>query len=461
MIRKLVGDRAFYRRVLAVAVPILIQNTITNFVSLLDNIMVGQVGTLEMNGVSIINQLMFVFYLCVFGAVSGAGIFTAQFYGSQDHKGIRYTFRFKLMAGLAITLLGGAVFYFFGPDLIRMYLQGDATPEEIALTLQHSQDYLSIMLWGLLPFALGNAYSGTLRETEQTFVPMAAGIGAVLLNLFLNFVLIFGLFGAPALGVRGAALATVISRYAELATVALWAHLNPKKNPFIRGTYRSFRIPGALLKQISLKGAPLLINEFLFASGMAVMNQCYSIRGLHVVAAMNISTTLYNLGSVAFLTMGNVVGIIMGQMMGAGNTKETVMDSHRKLTALSVVSCLLFGLVMMAFSGLFPQIYKTTDQVRQLATQVICVASLFMPFSAYVHSAYFALRSGGKTFVTFLFDSGFVWGVNVPLAYCLSRFTGLPIVPLYALCLSTDILKCFIGYFTIRKGSWVQNLTKM
>ena len=461
MIRKLVGDRAFYRRVLAVAVPILIQNTITNFVSLLDNIMVGQVGTLEMNGVSIINQLMFVFYLCVFGAVSGAGIFTAQFYGSQDHKGIRYTFRFKLMAGLTITLLGGAVFYFFGPDLIRMYLQGDATPEEIALTLQYSQDYLSIMLWGLLPFALGNAYSGTLRETEQTFVPMAAGIGAVLLNLFLNYVLIFGHFGAPALGVRGAALATVISRYAELATVALWAHLNPKKNPFIRGTYRSFRIPGALLKQISLKGAPLLINEFLFASGMAVMNQCYSIRGLHVVAAMNISTTLYNLGSVAFLTMGNVVGIIMGQMMGAGNTKETVMDSHRKLTALSVVSCLLFGLVMMAFSGLFPQIYKTTDQVRQLATQVICVSSFFMPFCAYVHSAYFALRSGGKTFVTFLFDSGFVWGVNVPLAYCLSRFTGLPIVPLYALCLSTDILKCFIGYFTIRKGSWVQNLTKM
>ena len=461
MIRKLVGDRAFYRRVLAVAVPILIQNTITNFVSLLDNIMVGQVGTLEMNGVSIINQLMFVFYLCVFGAVSGAGIFTAQFYGSQDHTGIRYTFRFKLMAGLAITLLGGAVFYFFGPDLIRMYLQGDATPEEIALTLQYSQDYLSIMLWGLLPFALGNAYSGTLRETEQTFVPMAAGIGAVLLNLFLNYVLIFGHLGAPALGVRGAALATVISRYAELATVALWAHLNPKKNPFIRGTYRSFRIPGALLKQISLKGAPLLINEFLFASGMAVMNQCYSIRGLHVVAAMNISTTLYNLGSVAFLTMGNVVGIIMGQMMGAGNTKETVMDSHRKLTALSVVSCLLFGLVMMAFSSLFPQIYKTTDQVRQLATQVICVSSFFMPFCAYVHSAYFALRSGGKTFVTFLFDSGFVWGVNVPLAYCLSRFTGLPIVPLYALCLSTDILKCFIGYFTIRKGSWVQNLTKM
>ena len=461
MIRKFIGDRAFYRRALTVAVPILIQNTITNFVSLLDNIMVGQVGTLEMNGVSIINQLMFVFNLCVFGAVSGAGIFTAQFYGCQDHKGIRHTFRFKFLIGLVITLLGAGIFYFFGNDLIGMYLQGDATPDEIALTLQHSHDYLMVMLFGLLPFALGNAYASTLRETGHTFVPMAAGVCAVLINLFLNYVLIFGHFGAPVMGVRGAALATVISRYAELAIVAFWTHLNTKKNPFIRGVYRSFHIPASLLKQIAIKGTPLLINEFLFSSGMAVMNQCYSVRGLDVVAAMNISSTLYNLGSVAFLTMGNVVAIIMGQMMGAGNTKEEVLDSHRKLTALSVLSCLVIGLILVGISGLFPQIYNTTDHVRALASQVICVAAAFMPFSAYVHSAYFALRSGGKTFVTFLFDSGFVWGMNVPLAYCLSRFTGLPIVPLYALCLSTDILKCLVGYFMIRGGGWVQNLTNV
>lgn len=461
MIRKLIGDRAFYRRVLTVAVPILIQNTITNFVSLLDNIMVGQVGTLEMSGVSIINQLMFVFYLCVFGAVSGAGIFTAQFYGCQDHKGIRHTFRFKFLVGLAITLLGAGVFYFFGNELIGMYLQGDATPEEVAQTLQHGHDYLMVTLWGLLPFALANAYASTLRETGHTFVPMAAGVAAVLINLFLNYVLIFGHFGAPAMGVRGAALATVISRYAELTIVALWTHCNTEKNPFIRGVFRSFHIPAGLLKQIAIKGTPLLINEFLFASGMAVMNQCYSVRGLEVVAAMNISSTLYNLGSVAFLTMGNVVAIIMGQMMGAGNSKEAVQDSHRKLTALSVASCLFFGLLLMAFSGLFPQIYNTTDSVRALASQVICVAAAFMPFSAYVHSTYFALRSGGRTFITFLFDSGFVWCVNVPLAYCLSRFTALPIIPLYALCLSTDILKCLVGYFMIRGGGWVQNLTKV
>ncbi len=461
MIQKFIGDRAFYRRVLAVAVPILIQNTITNFVSLLDNIMVGQVGTLQMSGVSIINQLMFVFYLCVFGAVSGAGIFTAQFYGSQDHRGIRHTFRYKFLIGLGISLVGGAIFYCFGSSLIRLYLQSDSDPGEIALTLQYGHDYLAVMLFGLLPFALCNAYSSTLRETGHTFVPMAAGVTAVLVNLVLNYVLIFGHFGAPALGVRGAALATVISRYVELAIVAGWTHLQTEKNPFIRGVYRSMHIPAGLLKQITVKGMPLLVNEFLFSSGIALMNQCYSIRGLDVVAAMNISSTLYNLGSVAYLTMGNVVAIIMGQMMGAGNRKEEILDSHRKLTALSVASCFVFGLLLVSISGLFPQIYNTTPQVRALAGQIICVAAAFMPFCAYVHSAYFALRSGGKTFVTFLFDSGFVWCVNVPLAFLLSRFTGLPIVPLYALCLSTDILKCLVGYRMLRGGSWIQNLTKV
>ena len=461
MLKKIIGDKAFYRRILAVAIPILIQNLISNFVSLLDNIMVGQIGKPEMSGVSIVNQLMFIFNLCIFGAVSGAGIFTAQFYGCQDHKGIRHTFRFKIYAGVALTVLWLAAFSLFGDGLIGLYLQGDADPTEAALTLEHGNAYLQVMLLGLLPFALSNTYASTLRETGQTFVPMIAGVTAVVVNLALNYVLIFGHFGAPAMGVQGAALATVISRYVELAIVAVWTHCHGERHPFIRGVYRSGYIPGKLLKQIVLKGTPLLTNEALFACGIATMNQCYSVRGLDVVAAMNISSTLYNMGSVAYLTMGSVVAIIMGQMMGANHTKEEITDSHRKITALSVVSCLLFGGILIALSPVFPMIYNTSDSVRSLAGQLICVAAFFMPFNAYIHSAYFALRSGGKTFITFLFDSGFVWGVNVPLAFCLSRFTALPILPLYFLCLSTDLVKCLVGWLTLRSGKWIQNLANI
>ena len=459
MLHNYIGNRAFYRRVFGVAVPIIIQNGITNFVSMLDNIMVGQIGTMPMSGVSIVNGLIFVFNLCIFGASSGAGIFTAQFFGSNDNKGIRHTFRFKILVCLVISALGIALFLLGDKFLIGLYLTGEGNPAEAAEVLHSGLQYLHVMLWGFLPFALTNAYAGTLKECGNTFVPMVAGITATLVNLVGNYILIFGHFGAPQMGVQGAALATVISRFVELAIVAGWTHLNPERNPFITGAYRSFYLPGRLLKAIAIKGMPLLINEALWSSGMAIMNQCYSTCGLDVVPAMNISSTIFNLASVAFLSMGNAVGIIMGQMLGAGNSEKDVRDYNRKLMAVSIFSGIFFGSLMASVSGIFPKIYNTTDEVRHLATYLICINACIMPFNSYTNATYFTLRSGGQTMITFLFDSCFVWGVCIPLAYCLSRFTDLSIIPLFAICVSTDLIKCAIGASMIKKGKWIQNLT--
>ena len=459
MFQKYIGDRAFYRRCFGVAVPIIVQNGITNFVSMLDNIMVGQIGTLPMSGVSIVNGLIFVFNLCVFGASSGAGIFTAQFFGSGDQEGIRHTFRFKFLSCLLISALGIGIFLLGDSFLISLYLTGEGDPAEAAQVLSHGLQYLHVMLWGFLPFALTNAYASTLKESGNTFVPMIAGITATLVNLVGNYILIFGHFGAPALGVQGAALATVVSRFVELAIVAGWTHLNSAKNPFIVGAYRSMYLPGKLLKAIIIKGMPLLINEALWSSGMAIMNQCYSTCGLDVVPAQNISSTLFQLGSVVFLSLGNAVGIIMGQMLGAGNTAEEVRDSNRKLLALSVASGVVFGALVASVSGLFPKLYNTTEEVRQLAMWLICINAFMMPFNSYTNATYFTLRSGGQTMVTFLFDSCFVWGVCIPLAFCLSRFTNLSIIPLFAICQGTDLIKSVIGAFMIKQGKWIQNLT--
>jgi len=459
MFHRYIGDKAFYRRCFGVAVPIIVQNGITNFVSMLDNIMVGQIGTMPMSGVSIVNGLIFVFNLCVFGASSGAGIFTAQFFGSGDQEGIRHTFRFKFLSCLLITALGIGIFLLGDSFLIGLYLTGEGDPAEAAEVLHYGLQYLHVMLWGFLPFALTNTYASTLKETGNTFVPMVAGITATLVNLVGNYILIFGHFGAPALGVRGAAVATVISRFVELAIVAGWTHRNAVLNPFIIGAYRSMYLPGRLLKAIVIKGMPLLINEALWSSGMAILNQCYSTCGLDVVPAQNISSTLFQLGSVVFLSMGNAVGIIMGQMLGAGNTTEEVRDSNRQLLALSVASGVVFGFLVASVSGLFPKLYNTTEEVRQLATWLICINAFMMPFNSYTNATYFTLRSGGQTLVTFLFDSCFVWGVVIPLAYCLSRFTDMPILPLFAICQGTDLVKCLIGAAMLKQGKWIQNLT--
>ena len=459
MLKRYIGDRVFYKRILAVAIPIIIQNGITNFVGMLDNIMVGQVGTVPMSGVSIVNNLIFVFNLCIFGATSGAGIFTAQFHGSGDNEGIRHTFRFKFLISAAITLIGCLIFTLGDEFLIGLYLTGDGDAATAAQILAEGVKYLKVMLWGFLPFALTQAYAGTLKETGNTVLPMVAGIAATLVNLVGNYILIFGHFGAPAMGVAGAALATVISRFVELAIVAIWTHSHKEAAPYIVGAYRSMHIPGKLLGSIVVKGLPLLVNEFFWASGMAIMNQCYSTCGLDVVPAMNIASTLFQLGSVVFLAMGNSVGIVMGQLLGAGTPKAEVQDSNRKLIAFAVVTGGMFGGVIAAFSGIFPQIYNTTDQVRQLATALICVNAIMMPFNSYTNATYFTLRSGGQTLVTFLFDSCFVWLCCVPLAFILSRFTAMGIVPLYAICQGTDLIKCAVGAIMIKQGKWIQNLT--
>ena len=459
MLKRYIGDKAFYRHVLGIAVPIMIQNGITNFVSLLDNIMVGQIGTVSMSGVSIVNGLIFVFNLCIFGATSGAGIFTAQFHGSHDNEGVRHTFRFKFLICMLLSLVGCGIFLGLDEILIGFYLTGDGDAAVAAQILGEGKRYLHVMVWGFLPFALTQAYAGTLKETGNTVLPMIAGISATLINLVGNYILIFGHFGAPAMGVQGAALATVISRFAELAIVMVWTHKNADRAPYIRGAFRSFHIPGRLLNTIVRKGMPLLINEFLWATGMAMLNQCYSTCGLDVVPAQNISSTLFQLSSVVFLSMGNAVGIIMGQMLGAGSTEAQVRDSNRKLLFISVLSGLVFGILMAACSGLFPLLYNTTDSVRALAGALICVNACMMPFNSYTNATYFTLRSGGQTMVTFLFDSCFVCGVSVPIAFCLSRFTALPILPLFIICQSLELIKCTIGAFMLKQGKWIQNLT--
>lgn len=459
MRNKFIGDKAFYRRVLLIALPIILQNLISNFVGMLDNIMVGQLDTAQISAVNIVNNnLLFIFMLCMFGCVSCGGIFTTQFHGSGDQEGIRHTFRFKILACLAVTLLATAIFWFGSDSLIGLYLKGEGEAALAADTLFYGRQYLRIMLIGLIPFALSNAYASTMRECGQPTLPMIAGIIAMLVNLVGNYILIFGHFGAPAMGVAGAAIATVISRFVELGILVVWMHCNPEKNPCVRGLYRSMHISGKLLKQIFIKGLPLLMNEALFSAGLAFLNQSYSLCGLDVVPALSISSTIYNMAAVIFRSLGITVGIITGQMLGAGLKEEEVRDANRKQIALCVVSGVAFAGFMMLFSNMFPQIFATTQPVRHLASQLILISAIFMPLHAYIMPVYFTLRSGGKTGITFLFDCGSIWILMLPLAFCLTRFTDMPILPVYILTNCMDIIKCVVGVVIIRKSNWTQNL---
>ena len=456
-IRKLIGDRAFYRKVFAVMVPILIQNVITNFVSLLDNVMVGQVGTEPMSGVAIVNQLLFIFNLCIFGGLAGAGIFTAQFFGKNDREGIRCTLRIKGMIGVATVLVFGAVLLLFGEKLIGLFLHEGGEALDLEATMAFGKDYLAVMLVGLVPFAATQIYASTLRECGETVLPMKAGIAAVVVNLTFNYILIFGKLGAPAMGVVGAAVATVLSRFVELAIVLAWSRRHTAEHPYMQGAFRSLHVPGDLLWQVFVLGSPLLVNELLWSGGMTVLNQCYSLRGLEVVSAMNISTTVSNLFFCAVFAMGSTISILVGQLLGAGELERAVEEDWQ-LIAFTTVLGTLMGALMALAAPYIPRVYNTTANVRLLASRLLLVTAVMTPVHAFLHGCYFTLRSGGKTIITFVFDSAFVWLMCIPLAFVLSRYTDLPIVPMYFYVEAVNLIKCVIGFALVKRRRWVKNL---
>ncbi len=454
-----IGDRRFYQRLLRIALPIMLQSGITNLVSLLDNIMVGAVGTESMTGVSIVNQLLFVFQLCVFGGLSGAGIFTAQYYGRGDEKGVRDTFRFKLWLTGLLFVTGACILTNFGKTLIGSFLHESGDSVNMAVTESYGQEYLKVMIPGLLPFALCQAYASTLRECGETMLPMKAGILAILVNLILNYLLIFGKLGFPALGPAGAGIATVISRFVECGIVVAWTHTHLMKNGWARGAYRSVKVPGALTRRILVKGMPLLVNEMLWSTGMTSLVQCYSNYGLAVVAGLNISSTVYNLFSVIWMAMGTAVSILVGQQLGAGNYEEA-RDSVRKIMVFSILSATAVGVLTALLAPLFPLLYNTSQDVRDLATGFIRIAMLATPINSFANVTYFTLRSGGRTWITFLFDSVYIWVFRLPMVLVLIHVVKLPIYPVYALSALSELVKCVLGAWMIRKGIWIRNIVE-
>lgn len=456
-IKKFIGDKAFYKMVMTVAVPIMIQNFITNFVNMLDNLMVGRLGTEQMSGVSIVNQLIFIFGLAVFGALSGAGIFTAQFYGKNDNEGIRHTIRYKVIIALLLFVVATVVFLVFDDQLINLFLHESDSNGDIELTLSYAKQYLRIMVVGALPFCVTQIFSSTLRETGETIVPMIAGVFAVITNCCFNALLIFGLLGFPALGVEGAAIATTVSRFVECSIVLVYVIIKRSKFPYFKGVFKSFHIPRKTFKDITIKGMPLLFNEFFWSLGMSLLSVAYSLHGIDVVAGYSISSTVMNLANIAFISLGSSIGIIIGKQLGA-NQFEKAYDTDRKLITFSVLISLFIGVTVFFIGDKIPLLYNVSDQAKEFASYFIKVCACFIPVHAFANASYFTIRSGGKTLITFLMDSVFIMGVNVPIAFALYYIADVPIWFSFPIIQAIDIIKVIIGLILVKKKVWLNNI---
>ncbi len=452
------GDRAFYKSMFVVAIPLIVQQMITSFVNMLDNIMVGRTGTLQMSGVSVANQLIMIFNLALFGSTAAAAIFGAQYVGKEDWEGVRNCFRYKLIVGVLISILSFVIAFGAGDRLIMLFLNPETnSAADIAETLMYAVQYLRIIAAGMAPFALSTVLASTISETGETRLPMISSLTAVAVNFVFNLILIFGLLGFPALGCIGAAIATVIARVVQMAMNLWFAVSKIDRFVFFRGVFDHFRAPWELAKNITVKGFPLMVNEVLWSVGMAAIAQCYSVRGIDAIASFNIQNTITNLFFIFNIAMGDCISIMVGQRLGSGDA-EAAVDTNTKLIAFTTFVSILLGILLAMTANWFPQLYNTSAEIKHLAARQLQIAGWTLWISAIYNAAYFTLRCGGKTIITFLFDSAGTVGVSFPAAYILAHYTNVSIVGMFFVMRTIDLYKVVLGLYLVKKRVWVNIL---
>lgn len=448
-LKKFIGTKAFYRSVISLSIPVMIQSGISSFVSLLDNLMIGQLNQNAIAAVAVSNQILFILMIALFGGLAGPGIFLAQYFGAKDKEGVQQSFRIKIIFALVITGVALTIFTIFGRQIIGLFLTDP-------VTIEQTVNYFYINLIGYIPFMVSVVYSSSFRESAESKIPMITGLTAVFVNFVFNLLLIFGLFFFPRLEVIGAAIATVIARFVEAFMLVFIAH--KQKFMFATEVYKSLKIKAELLKKVLIKGLPLVSSEILWSGGMTAIFFAYSSFGEKVIAAMNINNTISNLFFVTFGAMASAIAVFVGGELGA-NRIEQAKDNAYKMIAFGTFVGFVAGILLIGLSGIIPNFYQVGDDVKSLATFLAIVTGFVFWIYSYNASSFFVLRAGGATKATFFFDAIFTWVVQVAFVAGLIYLTDLSIYYIFPLSMITDILKAVLGTILIKSEIWVKNLT--
>ena len=446
--RSFIGDRHFYKRLFAISLPIVLQQLLTSSLQLIDNLMVGDLGELAIGSVSVVNQLYFVIILITFGALGGAGIFTAQYFGSKEEEKLKQTFRFKLIVALLLVILSIVVFSVLGEYLIGFFTENQ-------VTIAGGMDYLNIVKWSMLPWAFSIAISTTFREIGTTKPLLWITLGAIITNTVLNYLLIFGNFGFPNLGIEGAAYATLASRVVEF--LLMFVLLIRKGKIFNTKIKDVFKIDALILKAIIIMALPLLLNEFFWSMGQTMFLQSYSTRGDSALAAMNITNAISQLVFVTFGGIGTGIAVMVGNTLGM-NQLEGAKDNAKKVIAFAVAFAFVTGMMLFILSFFILDLYDITETTKRIAANNIRINAIFIPVYSFNVSMYFTLRAGGDTRSTMMMDSGYMWVVQVPLIFILARVTNLNVIMLFLIVQLLELPKSVFALSRYKKENWVRNL---
>ena len=445
------GTISFYLGVLAVAVPMMLEQLIANSVNLVDNLMVGTLGDAAIGSVAAVNKYYMIASYAAMGLSSAGGVFIAQYRGADEEEHMKESFRTMLLFNFLIISLFSSAALLFPSSILSFFTQDPRI-------ILDGISYLSIAAWSFLPTAVMMSVYTSMRSIGETRIPLRCSVISILTNTFLNYCLIFGAFGLPRLELRGAAIATLSARLIELCASLYF--LKRGNYAFKTSPADLFRIPRDLGMRVLSKAAPLMLNETLWAGGMAMLFKLYCERGSDVMSGYSIASSISDLFFMLFSGMAAAATVFISTPLGAGNKEEARENAYR-LLGFSMALAVIFGIFIWLSKSLVPILYSGVSAgAQKVALDVLSVEALL--FWIYMGGAqcYFTLRAGGDMRHTLIMDSGFMWAYAIPAVAFTTYFTNLPYLWPYLIGELTEIIKLIFAFRLVRREEWLVNLTE-
>ena len=442
-------DPEYFAEVRKIAIPIIIQQFAFSVLNLVGVVLVGQKGEASVAAVGFAGQIAFLLNLVHFGIISGAAMFTAQFWGRRDIPNLRRVLGLCLALAMSASLVFFSLSQFLPSQILHIYTRDEAV---IALGV----DYIRAFSWTFLFFAVTLSYALVLRSTGNVKAPTAVSVGALSLSTFLSYSLIFGKFGLPELGIQGAAVAAVIAR--ALECVVLITVTYALKMPVAASLRELTDFDRAFVGRVIRPMMPVMLNELLWALGITTYNIIYGRMGTSSFAAMSIVGTIEQVGFVIFIAIANATSVLVGNRIGADKTEEAFLYAGRSL-GLGVVGGIIIGILLQAVKAPVLSLYNVSPEVIENASRVVNIITLFLWVRVNNMTIVVGiLRAGGDTRFSLFLDGIIIWIVGVPMAYLGANVWHFPVYFVYLCAMSEEAAKWALGMWRYRSRRWINNL---
>lgn len=449
--KTMMQDKIFLSKAVRIALPVAMQGMLNTVVNLVDNLMIGSLGSTAIASVGLANKVFFVYSLLVFGVVSGSGILAAQYWGNGDVKNIRKVLGLALMIALSASLLFLIPARVNPQMMMRIFTTSEAS-------VQMGASYLIVAALTYPFYAVTTTYVAMLRAVNRVKAPVIISCFTIFINIIFNYILIFGKFGAPAMGVVGAAIATLLARVAEATAILCVVYLT--KSPLACHIRELFGYSKAFLRQFFVTASPVIANEFVWGLGTTIYSMAYGRMGDDAVAAITIATTIQDIVVVLFQGLSAATAVILGNELGAGRLK--VAERYAKnffilqflVTVAAALGCvgIRWGIIGLYQPGI-------SDAVAMDVSRCLIVFACFMPVKMFNYvNIVGVLRSGGDTRMCLFIDTSGVWIIGIPLAFVGGLVLHQPIYVVYGMVMLEEVYKTILGYWRYRQKKWLRNL---